>query len=608
MRRDLGVATPKLVCLTVARRGAQGMVVDLFDRHRALRVMRDLLRDPEVRLVAHNMAFDARVLAAADTSGELVRLWFDAYADGRVYCTMIRERLIDLSKGLLGYQPKNHYRLDETFRRYTQRELPKEDTWRLRYGELYDTPVEQWPFEAVKYAKDDAVAHLEVFEAQGGVGAVVDDVVQAREDFALQLSATWGVRTDPYAVAALERTLNEKMSTLAAYLTSTRILKPDGVKDTGYIRALVEDEMLARTGKVNRTATGMTSISGDVLLACETSELRALAEFVDLQKVVGTFMPTLRRGVTHPVCPEISVLQNNGRTSYSSPNLQQLPRDGGVRECIVPRPGNVFIDGDYSTLEVRTFAQVLWWLVKGRTLLDLFNKDPNFDPHARLAAQILGVSYDAVKAKLKAKDAEAKKYRQMSKPANFGFQGGMGADTFVGYAASGYGVTVTLDESKHLREQWRKSVPEARHYFGHVSNLTRNDRATIAQFVSGRVRGGMGFTDLANGYWSALANDGAKHAFFLIARECYSVPNSPLYGCRPVVFNHDQFVVEAPEAIAPDAAARLRVLAEGGMRAFVPDVPIVNDPALMRRWSKDGGDPVYDRNGRLIPYEDREKK
>jgi hypothetical protein len=602
--REQGLAIPRLVCMSWAAR--QGDIqAGIVDRHHAVQMTAAWLRNPDVVLVGNNIGYDATVLCRADTSGELVRLFFDAYSEGRVICNIQRERLIHLARGQLDQQ-KGYYDLASMFQRYYGIELAKADTWRLRYGELYNVPITQWPHEAVEYPIKDAKAHLLVFEAQGGLGAVNDDVAQSQADFAFKLMTAWGVRTDPQSVFALEQDLHRKSALLRTDLLNTGILKQDrrgGIsRNMKVVSALVEGNA---PGAVRRTPTQRVQTSDEVLRESRHPALHNLADYLDIEKVVSTFLPTLKIGLTHPICSSVTTLKENGRTSQSHPNLQQLPRDGGVRECIVPRPGYVFIDGDYSTLEVRTFAQVLYWLVGGTTLKDLFGSDPSFDPHSRLGAQILGFTYEQMKAAVKAKDARAKEHRQMSKPANFGFQGGMGEATMIAYAKNSYNVIITPEQAKMLKREWVRSIPEVRKYFAHVSGLTRDTFATIAQFVSGRIRGGMGYTELANGYWSALANDGAKHAQFLISRDCYARPNSPLYGCRPVMMNHDQFVVEAPEHRAHEAAMQMRVLAEGGMGEYVPNIPIVNEPALMRKWSKEGGDPVYDRNGRLVPYEDR---
>lgn len=45
-----------------------------------------------------------------------------------------------------------------------------------------------------------------------------------------------------------------------------------------------------------------------------------------------------------------------GRISSSSPNMQQLPKEGGIRGIYIPNPGNKFISCDYAQLEVTLAA------------------------------------------------------------------------------------------------------------------------------------------------------------------------------------------------------------------------------------------------------------
>ena len=82
---------------------------------------------------------------------------------------------------------------------------------------------------------------------------------------------------------------------------------------------------------------------------------------------------------------------------------------------------------------------------------------------------------------------------------------------------------------------------------------------------------------------------------------------SALYGCRPVVFVHDEIIVEAPEEYAHEAAVETdRVMCEA-MQEVTPHVPARASPALMRNWSKKA-DAVFDADGRYIAWEDRPKQ
>ena len=71
------------------------------------------------------------------------------------------------------------------------------DTWRLGYAELEDTPLEDWPEGAVKYAVDDAVITWDVWNSQeNDLKDWTDLPNQVRAAWALHLTGVWGMRTD----------------------------------------------------------------------------------------------------------------------------------------------------------------------------------------------------------------------------------------------------------------------------------------------------------------------------------------------------------------------------------------------------------------------------
>lgn len=189
--------------------------------------------------------------------------------------------------------------------------------------------------------------------------------------------------------------------------------------------------------------------------------------------------------------------------------------------------------------------------------------------------------------------------------SNFGFPGGLGATMFRKYAR-GYGVELSEDEAIELRDNWFKQWPEMREYFGFIENLTHMD-GRVVQLQSGRIRGNCGYCDAANSFFQGLASDASKLALYYVTKECFSAPGeSALSGCRPVVFIHDEIGIEAPEGYAHEAALRLEEVMVRAMEEVCPDVPSRATAALMRRWSKKA-ERVFGENGRLIPWEDKEK-
>jgi DNA polymerase-1 len=556
------------------------------------------LRNPDVHLIGHNTAYDTVV--CANERPELLPLLFNAYEAGRIHCTMLREMLIDLSHGKLGYRPKGYYTLGNLAKKYLGVDLSKdEDSWRYRYGQLIHVPIRDWPHDAKKYALDDGGTPLRIYELQGDIP---DSTRQAAYGFAFQLMQTWGMRTDPEWVEALERRLDMTYSELQRELRQFGLIRADGSQDKKLTQSLIEATYpgpAPRTKPSKSFPLGQVKTSSEVCEKCSHPGLQKLSDYSDVQKLLTTFVPVVKQGTVVPVCPSINTLVKNGRSSYRKPNLQNLPRKGGVRECFVPRSGKVFIDADYDSLEVRTLGQVLWSHGIGRTLVDRYNADPDYDPHSEFGGRVLNLDYETAIQWKKANHNNFKtETRQMCKAGVFGLPGGMGAKTFVDYAWNNYKVRLTLEKSRWLSREYRKFLPEINPYFDLCKQATQNHYAVISQLFSGRIRGGMTFTDLANGWWSGLAADATKWGLFNVSKACYALPESPLYGSRLVVYVHDEYMLEADAEGRHEIAKELERVAIEHAQQLTPNVPLRMEACAMDRWWKQA-EPVYDQHGRL---------
>lgn len=616
-----GRTAPPLVCVSYCWDEQGGRGVLAADEGVAL--IRDALRREDVVLVGHNVAFDVCVLCARDPS--LLPLFFAAYERGRVRCTQVRELLIAIADGTLegrGGRPRKFSMEAICMDRFGEDLSPekKSDAWRLNYHRLAGVPLEEWPEEARAYPLRDAERTLRMYLSQTcdlsrvvqADGTVVNEGEQTAAALCLALAGVWGMRTDGEAVAMLAHTLHRRSADLAALLREEGILRANGVKDTARIKLLVEDEYAAMGMEPKRTPTGGVSTERAVLVKTSHRGLLALAESTGVEKMLSTYVPVLEQGTRTPINPGWNVLVATGRTSCREPNLQNLPRKGGVRECFVPRAGYLFASADYSTLELCALAQVCLDLFGWSNMADALRSGQ--DLHVRMAASILGIPYEEAIARYHAGDEEVADKRQLAKAANFGYPGGLGPEKFQAYARDSYGVTIDLDTSTALKATWRETWPETRLFFDNVNmQLGGRDDFTLTQLRSGRVRGGVGYCDGCNSYFQGLAADGAKAAMFYIAQECYlgfgtAWPRdgrapSPLYGSRVVAFIHDEFLLEVrDDANAGAAADRLAAVMVEGMARYIPDVPIKAEPVLMRRWLK-GAKPVRDASGRLLPWE-----
>jgi hypothetical protein len=292
-----------------------------------------------------------------------------------------------------------------------------------------------------------------------------------------------------------------------------------------------------------------------------------------------------------------------------------------VRECFVPRTGWVYGFADYGGLELACLAQVCLDVLGHSEMAEALRRGE--DLHLAFGADMLGISYSEAQARMKAGDAEIKNYRQQAKPANFGYPGGMGAESFREYAEQ-YGIVLTTQQAKDLKEAWLKKWPEMHAYFAWIGQLTEGSRPPpVVQIRSGRLRGDASYCATANGFFQGLASDGAKEALWRVSKECYLkedpfyIPTGPadpyvlpggigrkaptaLYGCRPVLFIHDEIGMEIPYSAevggsperASAAVERLSIVMVAAMKKWVPDVPIKADPVMMCRWYK-GAEAVY---------------
>lgn len=585
---------PRLVCLSYA---ADGMC-DLVKHEDARPVLEAISQADEV--VLHNAAYDMGVLSKHDP--KLVPLIFDLYERGAIRDTYIREALARIERGTLDVE--GPMTLEALTLRNLGVQLDKSaDGWRLRYGELRDVPLEDWPADARDYATADAASTLGVYRAQK---SKPDEVLQTRADFALRLMSAHGVCVDPAAVDAFELDLRERAIEHLEALRAEGLVRKDGTRDTKKTRSMIEEilkEKTPRTDPSSRFPEGQVQYNEDALRSTEHPALVALADYSDLGKLINTYVPVLRDGIEHPIHCSYRVLVATGRTSCARPNLQQLPRAAGARECFVPRPGHVFVTCDWNVAELRALAQVCYTWFGASALRDAFLAKR--DPHLMLAAQMRGISFDDALARMKAKDPEIKADRQIAKSANFGLAGGLGADSFVVYAR-GQGVTIARDRAVVIKETWKRTWYEITPYFQLMSQVT-GDFGTrqLEQFGSGRVRGGLMFTQAANTMFQGLVADIAKDALWEVTKRVHTSSTSWLRYFRPSIFLHDEILGEAPEECAHEVATELEEVMTEVMGRWLPDVPALADSHTMRRWQK-SAEQVRDKNNRIIPFEDRD--
>jgi DNA polymerase-1 len=274
---------------------------------------------------------------------------------------------------------------------------------------------------------------------------------------------------------------------------------------------------------------------------------------------------------------------DSGRMSSSSPNLQNLPRDLRYRRCFVAGPGRVLVKADYSQIELRIAAKV----ADEDRMIAAFREGR--DLHNLTAAAILG----------KPESDVTKADRPLAKVVNFGLLYGMGWRGLRDYARKEYGVKLTDAQARGYREAFFKAYPGLRRWHDRVGSavktaFNRDPNARHDAFTVGRRRlslavgGGSkenrfpNVSEALNHPVQGTAADGFKAAVGLLWERRAECPSAV-----PVLFVHDEIVVECDAGEAEKAEAWLRAAMLDGMAPFADPVPVEVEVGTGRTWAVD---------------------
>lgn len=314
----------------------------------------------------------------------------------------------------------------------------------------------------------------------------------------------------------------------------------------------------------------------------------------------------------------VSPFKATARTGLRGDLRQNMPKaKDSVRECFVPRPGRVLLCVDYAACEMSTFADALDELV----VWGLYGKTGGIstlgqairggmDCHLKLAATMRREPYDqlvafykSLKTKIEANDIALVSKGELAawydldldragaKEGNFGYGGGMGARKFARLQRK-KGRHMTEDQARRIREAWYETwSPEVPDYAALASAAT-GDRgirksATVVHGGGGHVRGGLDYCAWMNTHFQEKAARGAKRSMILLGRACRLDESSPLYRrADPVLFIHDEFILEADAEFAEECLAEQMRLMGLGMNSVVR-TPVKREGKILReRWTK----------------------
>ena len=590
----------------------------------------ELFEDSRRLIVGHNIGFDACCYlewAPAEIRTRLRRAIFRAYDEDRVLDTMLAQRLVEIETG----DKRGKLALDMLCARYglhVSKEECESDgrEVRLSYGRYLGRPLSDYTPKAVAYALGDPTVTWKLFERILSRGLVSRKALgkMARTDLALKLVSAFGLCTDAARVNQLEATAKGRIADLQAIMLENGFMRWERGKDQpvrtmaaikkavalaynvpvdekglyagdpDLVDSLQSQGILTDGGKTGRVGMSTSKLvleeSGDPLLI-------SLGEAGEWGAVWNKDLKLFRYATEVPFHTRFGFAATT-RTTSGGPNIQNFRKKEGIRECIVARFG-ALVSTDYTGLENGTLAQVIAWTLGRRTMADKISA--GWDFHCEVGAAMLGISYDEMKARLKAGDKIAKMNRSAAKPLNFGLPGFMTkASTVQSYARIGYGVDLPIERWQELIDLWYATQDDQVAYLlEYVESLKVGDgRGALYEVpIPGTdiIRRGATRTAAANTGFQGLGAQVAGEGLYLVCR-AQMLGEMPGKACA---FIHDEVISDCKAEDVDEVKhgqERLMLLAA---ERLMPDVKMKADTVAMSHWSKNA-EAHYTEDGRLI--------
>jgi DNA polymerase I-like protein with 3'-5' exonuclease and polymerase domains len=436
---------PEPICLSYY----DGKVDDILIGEEIGSFLTKIFQDKHINIGAHNASFELNVITKYYP--HLKPHLYKKLRDKQIICTKVYEQLLDCTRK----KSISNFSLASLVLKYFNLNISEnkknKNSWRYRYHELVNVPLIDWPEEAIKYSKEDSILAYKIYLKQREEKEI-DTSISVAADYYLNRMGLTGINIDQDRVTKVEEELKEKIKDYVKRLEEASILvhdKKGRKRNMKYFKEVIKEKI----PHVRTTAKGAVSTSREDIMYYLTliteedpfhSILVSYAEVMKAEKVLTAFVARLKKA-SPCIRTQYNAVVSSGRTSsftsenFPSVNIQQMPREvkgltWDVRNCFVPREGYKIFSIDYSGLELASAASQLYKITGQRDMLDILNQgDDPVDMHSMLAYRFMNMkektneTYESfVQHK---KEPLYKKYRQLAKPINLGFPGGIGYDT-----------------------------------------------------------------------------------------------------------------------------------------------------------------------------------
>ena len=354
--------------------------------------------------------------------------------------------------------------------------------------------------------------------------------------FVLYRMEAEGVRVNPGALRRYGEELAESIACLEEKIYAA-VGHEFNINSPKQLGEILFGEMGLPGGK--KTKTGY-STSADVLekLAPEQPVIRDILEYRTLAKLKSTYADGLSAFIKEDDRIHTNFNQTitaTGRISSTEPNLQNIPMrmeiGRKIRKVFIPKEGCVFVDADYSQIELRILAS----LAGDEELIAAYRE--NQDIHRSTASKVFHVPFEEVT------DLQ----RRNAKAVNFG----------IVYGISSFGLSQDLSISKKEAQQYIEDYfamyPAVHEYLESVKEYAKKTGYSVTAFGRRRpipelknsnfMQRSFGERVAMNAPIQGTAADVIKMAMIRV----YDRLLKEGLEARMILQIHDELLIEAPE-------------------------------------------------------------
>ena len=265
------------------------------------------------------------------------------------------------------------------------------------------------------------------------------------------------------------------------------------------------------------------------------------------------------------------------------PNAQNIPSDEITRKCIIADKGNILVNADYDSQEVRVFAN--WCL--DPTLLRMF--DEGFtDMHAYTAwhifPEIRGKYPDLTKESIKLIKQDFPNQRQISKTGNFAIQ----------YGGTGYTVAencnISLEEGEKFYNEYFEAFKGIKKYFDECYKnakkrgwIVYNTVSKEKYFIPKELKDGKIKNSSLNFPIQGSSAAITKYAGVLYWR--HLIEAGLVFKVKIAIICHDEYLIECPLDIAEQEAEVLKKCMEKAGDLYCKRIPLTATPVITKFWT-----------------------